>query len=130
MSMKSLAKTLFGVSKRTFSYSSALRAVHPVVSSAVFNEKISSPKLTVADFYATWCGPCKTIHPLLVTLSEKYDDVSFIKVDVDQMQDLAQQYGVYAMPTLMVFKNGKLLDQIVGADLKLLRMSIAKNRLK
>ncbi|KAI8621876.1 thioredoxin-like protein [Chytriomyces sp. MP71] len=88
-----------------------------ITSSAEFNKYISASKLTVVDFTATWCGPCKAVAPRFEALAAKFSNCSFIKVDVDEQKDIAQQYGVRAMPTFMLFKSGKKLDEVVGADI-------------
>jgi thioredoxin 1 len=79
----------------------------------------------LVDFWAQWCGPCKQIAPILVELaSELAGQVKIAKVDVDQAQDLAGQFGIRSIPTLLLFKGGKVVEQIVGlrgkADLKAL----------
>jgi len=70
------------------------------------------------DFYAVWCGPCRRIAPKLAEYSKKYKTVRFLKVDVDQLADLATMYGISAMPTFKVLKVGspKALYEIIGAD--------------
>ncbi|MCR9066797.1 MAG: thioredoxin [Cytophagales bacterium] len=70
----------------------------------------------VVDFFATWCGPCKRIAPDLETLSELEQTVIFMKVDVDELEDLAAKYDVSAMPTFLFFKNGEKVADIVGAN--------------
>ncbi len=70
----------------------------------------------VVDFTATWCAPCRFIAPILDTLAgELQGQMKFAKLDVDVNQDTAQQYGIRAMPTLLVFKGGKVVKQLVGA---------------
>ncbi|MCH0629220.1 thioredoxin [Kocuria palustris] len=81
-----------------------------------FEEALKFDGLIVVDFFAEWCGPCKAIAPVLDQLSNRYNSVKFIKVDVDQLTDLARKYEVNAMPTFKFIKNGKVVDEVVGAD--------------
>ncbi len=75
-----------------------------------FNELIKSDKPVLVDFYATWCGPCKTQAPMLEELAGKIgDSAKIIKVDIDKNPQAANQYQVCSVPTLMVFKQGKIL---------------------
>jgi thioredoxin 1 len=73
-------------------------------------------KVTVIDFYAQWCGPCKMLEPIFATLSEKIPEVQFGRVDVDTAEDIAQEYAITAMPTCILFQKGDKLDTIVGAN--------------
>lgn len=77
-------------------------------------ENLISDGLVIVDFFATWCGPCKMLAPMLEQLLEINPDLKLVKVDVDQFQPIAVKYGVYAMPTLMFFKNGEKVLTSVG----------------
>ena len=75
-----------------------------------FNEMINDEQLTLVDFFATWCGPCKMMHPILEQLKEKMgDDIRILKVDVDKNEALSMQYRIQSVPTLMLFKKGEML---------------------
>ena len=75
-----------------------------------FNDVISEDRLVLVDFFATWCQPCKMMHPVLVQVKEELgDNVRIIKVDVDKYEHTAAQYGIQAVPTLILFRNGQPL---------------------
>ncbi len=75
-----------------------------------FNDVISGDRLVLVDFFATWCQPCKMMHPVLVQVKEELgDNVRIIKVDVDKYEHTAAQYGIQAVPTLILFRNGQPL---------------------
>ena len=79
-------------------------------------EVLKASKLTLVDFWAEWCGPCKMIGPIVEELSDEYkDQVKFTKVDVDENPEMAQKYGVRGIPTLLIFNGGAPVDQLVGA---------------
>ncbi len=72
--------------------------------------------VTLVDFWAPWCGPCRMIAPVIEELAEEYDGKAKIcKVNTDEEQDIAIQYGIRSIPTILFFKNGELADQMVGA---------------
>ena len=85
-------------------------------------------KLVVVDFTATWCGPCQRIAPEFAKMAEDNPDCVFVKVDVDENEDVAQEQGVSAMPTFMYFKNGKKVDELVGASIDQLKAKVASNK--
>jgi thioredoxin 1 len=93
--------------------------VSPVGALDFESEVIKSDKLVVVDFWAEWCGPCKMIAPLLDEVAKEMPDkVKIVKVNVDQEQQLAQQYGIYNIPTLLFFKGGAVREQVVGTAAK------------
>lgn len=79
-------------------------------------EVVKSEKPVLVDFYADWCGPCKIIEPIINQLSREYDGkVKFVKVDTDANQELAVQFGIMSIPTVMFFSKGKVEDIVIGA---------------
>eukprot|EP01033_Poteriospumella_lacustris_P014987 gene14987-10722_t len=88
----------------------------------------SNGKVVVLDFTASWCGPCQRIAPVYAQLSttEEFQNVIFLKIDVDEAADIAQEYGVSAMPTFLIWKNGKVQEKVMGANAPALVQSIRK----
>jgi thioredoxin 1 len=80
----------------------------------------------VLDCFATWCGPCKVIAPQVVKFSDAYPTARFYKLDVDEVPDVAQELGIRAMPTFVLFKNGEKVAEVVGANPKALEAAIKK----
>jgi len=76
---------------------------------------VTSAGLTLVDFWAEWCGPCKLMHPVFERLSKKYTQVTFARVNVDQNQPLAAKFGVQAIPTFIMFRDGRAVDRMMGA---------------
>jgi len=92
-------------------------------------ENLSRNHLTLVDFWATWCGPCRMIAPIVEELAEEVADVTFAKVNVDENPDIAIGLGIQAIPTLFLFKDGKAVDKVVGLQTKpALRAMIDRNR--
>ncbi len=84
------------------------------------SEVVEFKGVVIADFYADWCGPCKILSPLMENLDEKNKDkgMKFVKINVDEEQELAGLFGVMSIPTVIVFKDGKLVNQRVGVSSK------------
>ena len=70
--------------------------------------------VVVVDFFATWCGPCKMLAPVFESVSEEINNAKFVKVDIDESLELAQKFGISTVPTMMIFKDGKVVDKLVG----------------
>ncbi len=84
-----------------------------------FAQILLDNKLVLVDFYATWCGPCKMQSPILHEFKEEVNDkVEIIKVDVDQNPDIAKEFGILSIPTLLLIKEGELVEKSVGLSTK------------
>ena len=80
-----------------------------------FNREMANNDLLLVDFWAEWCGPCKSMHPIFTRMAKKYKRVRFARVNVDNAQDIARKYGVQSIPTFIMFKNGEIANTMVGA---------------
>ncbi|KAL3939501.1 MAG: hypothetical protein SGBAC_005786 [Bacillariaceae sp.] len=90
--------------------------------------EISKSKAVIVDFTATWCPPCKMIAPIFGAMADKTPEVEFVKVDVDEAQEVAAMCGISAMPTFQVYKGGAKVDEMRGADPKGLEAMVTKHK--
>jgi thioredoxin 1 len=79
-----------------------------------FDSTVKGNPLVVVDCWAPWCGPCRMIGPVIDTLSEEYSDVTFGKLNTDENLDISRKFQIMAIPTLLFFKNGELVERITG----------------
>ncbi|KAG7981867.1 hypothetical protein I3843_04G019900 [Carya illinoinensis] len=93
-----------------------------------FKNSEASSQLMVIDFAASWCGPCKIMTPVVHAMSSTFTDVDFVKIDVDELPDVAEEFKVQAMPTFVLVKKGKEVDRVVGAKKDELQEKIEKHR--
>ncbi|KAL9246427.1 hypothetical protein vseg_019963 [Gypsophila vaccaria] len=93
-----------------------------------FQASKQSDKLIVIFFWATWCGFCRYVDPVLDDLAARYMDVEIHKIDVDELYDISREFGVHAMPTFLFIKRGKVVDKVTGTRLEDIRSKIERNR--
>ncbi|GAV29825.1 hypothetical protein PMKS-003330 [Pichia membranifaciens] len=106
----------FHAQARLFHASRCAQKVTEVSTMESFRETAMKSPIAFVDFYATWCGPCKMISPYVEKFSEMHKTVDFYKVDVDEATEVARDFGISAMPTFLLFKHGKVIEKIVGAN--------------
>ena len=85
------------------------------LNSGNFEKTISSQTPTLVDFWAEWCGPCRTMHPVFTRLSKKFKKIRFARLNIDQNQDIATKLGIQSIPIFIMFKTGTPVDKVVGA---------------
>jgi len=104
--------------------------VHAVASKEDYEAALKNAggKLVVVDFYAQWCGPCKVIAPQVEELSKQMTDVVFLKVDVDECEDIAMENQISAMPTFLFLKNGQKVEVFQGANFAKLKDTIKSHQ--
>jgi len=85
------------------------------LNSTNFNQVIAAENPTLVDFWADWCGPCKSMHPVFENLSKKYTNIKFARVNVDQNQNIAMKFSVQSIPMFIMFKSGQIVDKMMGA---------------
>eukprot|EP00523_Entomoneis_sp_CCMP467_P012422 CAMPEP_0168792438 /NCGR_PEP_ID=MMETSP0725-20121227/14520_1 /TAXON_ID=265536 /ORGANISM="Amphiprora sp., Strain CCMP467" /LENGTH=107 /DNA_ID=CAMNT_0008843083 /DNA_START=106 /DNA_END=426 /DNA_ORIENTATION=- len=88
--------------------------------------EVSKTKLVVIDFTASWCGPCKMISPIFEQMASENPEVEFVKVDVDETDDVAGTCGIRAMPTFQFYKGGEKVEEMMGADVSKLKQLVAQ----
>ena len=82
------------------------------------NEVLNSEKPVLLDFFASWCGPCRMVGPILDEIAQEREDIKVCKVDIDEQPELASRFRIMSVPTLMVLKDGNIVDQSIGAKPK------------
>lgn len=91
------------------------RCFMKVVNEKEFNDIIKSKKVVLVDFFATWCGPCRMLSPILEEVSEEANgEYEIVKVDVDESYDLAKKFGIMSVPTMIIFQDGVEAEKIIG----------------
>ncbi len=85
------------------------------LTSATFDQTISLPQLTLVDFWAEWCGPCRTMHPAFEEANLSYPNITFARVNVDECRDIAARFNINSIPTFVMFNSGKIVDTVMGA---------------
>lgn len=79
-----------------------------------FNELVNSENTTLVDFYADWCGPCRMLGPVIEEIANENKDIKVGKINVDLERELANKFGIRSIPTMIIFKNGKEVNRLVG----------------
>ena len=85
------------------------------LNSSNFDQISSEETPTLVDFWAEWCGPCKSMHPIFESLEKQYPKIKFARVNVDQNQNISMKFSVQSIPTFIMFKSGQIIDKMMGA---------------
>ena len=85
------------------------------LNSSNFDDALFKNKLMLVDFWAEWCGPCKSMHPIFSRMAKKYSHIRFARVNIDDSQNIATKFNVQSIPTFIMFDHGKVAHQMVGA---------------
>ncbi|KAF2129566.1 putative thioredoxin [Dothidotthia symphoricarpi CBS 119687] len=101
--------------------------VHNLQTKSAFDAALEEKGLLIVDCFATWCGPCKVIAPVIVKYASAFSNARFYKLDVDEVPDVAQELGIRAMPTFLLFKDGVRVQEVVGANPSALEAAIKKH---
>ena len=91
-----------------------MKAIH-INKENFHKEVLNSDKPVILDFFASWCGPCRMVAPILDEIAEEREDIKVCKVDIDEQPELASRYRVMSVPTLMIMKEGRIVEQSIGA---------------
>ncbi|XP_030513572.1 thioredoxin H2 [Rhodamnia argentea] len=127
--MGSFLSRLLGAPSDGSSESSRVQAFHSAPQWQLhFNTVKETSQLMVIDFAASWCGPCRMMEPAVNAMATQFADVEFAKIDVDELSDVAREFGVQAMPTFVLVKKGTEVDRIVGANKDELERKIQRHR--
>ncbi|CAJ1939948.1 unnamed protein product [Sphenostylis stenocarpa] len=114
---------------RSTSFSSQVLTFHSSAKwNAHFDALKQTNKLMVVDFTASWCKPCKVMDPVIQEFADKFRDVEFVKIDVDELLEVSQSFQVQGMPTFMLIKKGKVTDKVVGVKKEELQRLIEQHR--
>ncbi|KAF8378380.1 hypothetical protein HHK36_029719 [Tetracentron sinense] len=125
------SSVVHGVSSTTnASASSRIIAIHSAARwRAHFDASKLSTQLMVIDFTATWCKPCRLMEPAIEEMAAKFTDVGFVKIDVDELMEVARAFEVQAMPSFLLIKQGKVVDKVVGTKKDELQRKIEKHKI-
>ena len=88
------------------------------INESEFNEKINVNKKVIIDCYADWCGPCKMLSPVIEEVARELSDCNFYKLNVDESDEIPKKYGIMSIPTILIFENNELREQLVGFKTK------------